>query len=723
MIMAEATLAGYRCERCGDEWRPRKSDEVPKVCPKCKSAYWKSPRKDAAEAPARTAYDKEARTEKKRVAIVPDEPTPAKETSDKTLPYNPIDTAMRTPEHARRTIRGILESYNGNYDALAEAIQNAMDALEDAAIHELPGPYVLDITIDLKDNAITVFDTGIGMTQDQVCEAFAPSATFKEDSTIVKKRGDKYPYRGYKGVGMTFLAYGTDDIRIQSRQNGTLIRGRMRFGRQWVEGKQADPPMLEIDSEPTPLDTHKRETCVRVQFGSETRPSSLSQLGSGIDIWEAIVRTRTAAGEILLGMESAVPIKVHLKVVDRDGLKAENSIGAVFYYPHLVKRNPEFRFLDIGKYHKDHPGLVDHPAEALRQDAVYMEWDTTEIISAIGKEKVKDLDAELAAFTPRLYAFRPYQAPVWSDINKCATQQVKTHYFGPGLVIGLTRQRLAENFPVKASRSELLAQNIFVLVHFDKARPDQGRKTLQSRVMELAQAAADAAIQFLLTQTGLLKPAGEKTTAAQREVERNHEDWVDNVKGHQRANPLLIPPVSYTSIPITEQDVVGLFHQFTALGVFPGLKVLATSGQHTYDCYGQFECKEGIDRLRYNAIDDNPLGLSSDVLAPGDKDFLTRGLTIEFKNNLEGLTAEIDDLARRKAFRHIDIAVCWSYIEGKQRSYTLEPITEANLHERRYPGVTHVLRKDNEGHVIQVVLLEEIVKRIRAGQIRLRNPK
>jgi rRNA maturation endonuclease Nob1 len=37
-------LWGYRCERCGHEWLPRKGEE-PKVCPKCKSPYWNTPRK------------------------------------------------------------------------------------------------------------------------------------------------------------------------------------------------------------------------------------------------------------------------------------------------------------------------------------------------------------------------------------------------------------------------------------------------------------------------------------------------------------------------------------------------------------------------------------------------------------------------------------------------------------------------------------------------------
>ena len=36
---------GYHCERCGHEWVPRR-DESPRLCPRCKSAYWDRPRKD-----------------------------------------------------------------------------------------------------------------------------------------------------------------------------------------------------------------------------------------------------------------------------------------------------------------------------------------------------------------------------------------------------------------------------------------------------------------------------------------------------------------------------------------------------------------------------------------------------------------------------------------------------------------------------------------------------
>ena len=46
MARVPITVMGYRCERCGHEWVPRGSiDEQPRVCPKCRSPRWDTPRK------------------------------------------------------------------------------------------------------------------------------------------------------------------------------------------------------------------------------------------------------------------------------------------------------------------------------------------------------------------------------------------------------------------------------------------------------------------------------------------------------------------------------------------------------------------------------------------------------------------------------------------------------------------------------------------------------
>lgn len=57
MAVEQRTMTVYVCERCEHDWVPRDAEaELPKVCPKCKSPYWNTPRRNAvANAPAKKA--------------------------------------------------------------------------------------------------------------------------------------------------------------------------------------------------------------------------------------------------------------------------------------------------------------------------------------------------------------------------------------------------------------------------------------------------------------------------------------------------------------------------------------------------------------------------------------------------------------------------------------------------------------------------------------------
>ena len=37
-------IVGHRCYRCEHAWVPRNISEIPEICPKCKSPYWKKPK-------------------------------------------------------------------------------------------------------------------------------------------------------------------------------------------------------------------------------------------------------------------------------------------------------------------------------------------------------------------------------------------------------------------------------------------------------------------------------------------------------------------------------------------------------------------------------------------------------------------------------------------------------------------------------------------------------
>ena len=359
-----------------------------------------------------------------------------------------------------------------------------------------------------------------------------------------------------------------------------------------------------------------------------------------------------------------------LKVTDRDGVEHLYSIEPTFLYPHSVERQPKYRFLNVPQYYAKHRERADIPVEYKRQDGVYFIWDTDRIREQLTDDQRQRFDDELKEHTPMLYAFLPYHSSIFAEMNKILTGSKKRRHLEPGLLIGLNRQRVADRFPMKPTRFETLSRNLFALIHFNDVRPDQGRKTFQDEILELAQTAADRALQYIAKQRDFMKPPGDSPTPEQREIERDHEDWIFNVKIHAQNKPIHFPPITYQSEPQAEQDVVGLFHQLTTLGLFPGIQIFATSQSQTYDCLVRFESSVDVPQMKFRSLNDNPLGLSSFIL--GDRDsFQTRFLTLEFKNNLDDLIDDLDGESR-KDFRQIDICVCWGSVSESFKGYSLE---------------------------------------------------
>ena len=635
------------------------------------------------------------------------------------FPINPLNKVINNEEIQRRTVAGVLESYNSNYDVLAEMVQNSVDAVEDAFLSDLLAPYIIEVHINLQKNTISVLDTGIGMSREQAVEAFVPSISFKNNTEIKRKR-DKHNYRGYKGVGLTFLAYGTDDITIHTKKEGEEItKGRMQYARTWAKDEKNEAAMIVEDVSESPLNKYSRGTYMKVQLTNHTRPKKLSAIAPTSEGWKSVLRTRTAIGQINFSGNPLADIKVSLVFTDNDGKVSKEDVTSRFLFPHLVKKTPDFRFLDIPNYYETHGQRADIPATYQRQDGIYLIWDKDRIFEELTKEQKEKYQDEMAQYDPKLYAFFPYSNVIWQQINKEIGGWDKRRHLTPGLVVGVNRQRLADTIKIEATRYTNLAPSLFILVHFVGAKPDQGRKTLQDEVMELAKDAADRTFQYLMKQQSFLKPRGDAPTPDQREIEKNHEDWIFNVKTHEKNSPLIIPPVTYQSEPLAEQDVIGLFHQLSAHDIFPGIRVFATSQIKTYDSLVKFECSINNQNLRYHSIDKNPLGVSDYIL--GDKEsFSTRYLTLEFKNNLDGLIGDLVGKAEpTKDFSHVDICVCWRVFADNFSGFTLEEITNENIEERRYPGTTHLLRRDGDRHVIQVIMLERVVEMIKTGRIKI----
>ena len=92
-----------------------------------------------------------------------------------TFPLDPLTVGGPgfDKESRRRTVAGVLDSYHGNYDVPCEAIQNAVDAVEDAKLLSLDGPYLIEVVVNLSGNWMSFLDTGVGMTVEEVARKSA----------------------------------------------------------------------------------------------------------------------------------------------------------------------------------------------------------------------------------------------------------------------------------------------------------------------------------------------------------------------------------------------------------------------------------------------------------------------------------------------------------------------------------------------------------------------
>src|SRR4051812_35964456 len=118
--------------------------------------------------------------------------------------------------------KSILTSYSGDFDWLAEVVQNSVDALQrrwPSGQFALPQPEPagqvpevlpddavprLRIVIYRTQNRVVVVDNGIGMSLRQFARLATPFATDKPPATE----------RGQKGVGLKYLIYAHNSFAI-----------------------------------------------------------------------------------------------------------------------------------------------------------------------------------------------------------------------------------------------------------------------------------------------------------------------------------------------------------------------------------------------------------------------------------------------------------------------------------------------------------------------------
>lgn len=619
----------------------------------------------------------------------------------------------------RREIKNILKSYTGYYDLFCELLQNAFDSVERrfrAGAEKGYEPTVW-LTINMQTKSISVTDNGVGLTEDQLKHFLRPNISYKTDGTT----------RGNKGVGATYLAYGFNYLQVGTRTPDFEYVGVLTHGRDWVEDKAsivARPKMRPATLDDLEFSKVDRGATFTLKLtGDNIRPKELGWIGaSSASQFVTALRVHTPLGGVYL-TQAPPPIRCEVRVTNLSGeTSTEVASPCEFLYPHTVISScASLKEIIAHQVKQVQKGPAwKKPDKFSQLNAIYGTWTADELLSdqsPINLKAVLDDEGKalLKASEVTMYVFFCYSTSLWDNFNdRVAKLRKGNRILRGGLQLATNGMVQGGLITIPLTESIGYQNTTFVIVHFNNADPDLGRKGFQPEHSELGTTLAKAAVAGFKRwgRDHLKKDTG--APKVQQDFERY--EWLKEQEAHAVKYPLIIKgtglfapleEIPIASKPMLEQDVVALFNQLLAAGVVRGFKVLATSEHQQYDGVVKIEVAPPHDKFIYDKVI-NPLGVPQELFADSPV-IKTPPNILEYKYNLDALIGEFDkDLKRPE---HIDMLVAWEAgTAWKERYDVTSFLLPENIHLRTFHGVTHQFKNTVTGqHAFYAIILEDLV--------------
>lgn len=628
--------------------------------------------------------------------------------------WDPLDAADSSDQEIisaakKREIKNILKSYVGAYDSFSELLQNAMDAIEKRAAVEKENfePKII-VSINIKDNSVEIVDNGCGFEADQFRSFLAPSISFKSGGGT----------RGNKGVGVTYIAYGFNDLTIRTKNKDFRDTRRIRRGRDWVDDASGTVarPRAELAKENSEyFESIDQGTSFKIKFGgNNTRPKNLNWYQASTPAqWLYLLLLKTPLGYISIEDGSASPISFDLHVIDADGNQHSLvGIDAKYKYPH-EEISASQRLGNVLAAQELAIKNGKDPSQAIQKfknsNGIYERYASNDLIPLLrisDEEKQLIMDYKISA-----YGYFAYSTEVWDQLNdKKAGLRKNYRVLRGGLQLANNRMAQGDLITIPLTKSIGHQNQTHVIVHFHDAEPDLGRKGFQPELKELAEKISVMIVGKLSDRRDILK----SDSGAQADIEKDikvHE-WLKDQESHEQSNPLelknqnfFLPTkkISIGSTPRSEQDVIVLFNQLLAGGVIRGIRLLSTSQVAQYDGVFRYCAEEPLENQYFDKTS-NPLGVLDEQIV---KPFYSPPKILEYKYSLDGLIREFE--SGLKNAQEIELAVFWDMGKEYLKEFSIISYLDFdNVHQRRYHGISHSLSSGTSR--IQLICLRELME-------------
>ena len=322
------------------------------------------------------------------------------------------------------------------------------------------------------------------------------------------------------------------------------------------------------------------------------------------------------------------------------------------------------------------------------------------------RELVKELGLKLRIFLA-------FSTDLWDSYNDKKLGLRKGHRLLHGGLQLCTRHMPQGNPLTIPMTNNIGFQNLaHVLVHFENAEPDLGRKGFQPDQVRVAEKLSVSAVTAFRKHYNLLrKPGGAKAYDEELRIDQ----WKQEQIKHEETFPLIIrgkglflptEELPIRSEPIVEQDVVALFNQMLSSGIVRGIQLISSSQYKQYDGLYRVRMEKPFDK--YVHSDENPLGIDEEHFI-GKEKLETVVKVMEYKYTIDGLIEELQ--AEVKAVEDVDLVIAWELGDKWRQIFDIISYLDSdNVHHRSMHGTTHSFTHSMTGaHAFEGIVLKDLV--------------
>ncbi len=463
-------------------------------------------------------------------------------------------------KQVRKGIKDIIESYNNDWDILAELCQNAVDAIK---LTDRSDGFI-KIIVNSQNKEISITDNGIGIKPERLPELLAPFHTDKEDDENLI---------GEKGVGLTFVLFSCNDFYIKSGSSHGVAEGNVKDALLWSDRSTSEQLPLDYNI----LKEEFEGTYVHIKkvYDNPIFDLNFEQI-------KFLLRTRTALGNTNSIWRKEKPIEISLTVIDQDGNTQSEQLPYKYWLPIEGLESHSISLSDFNEYIKK--DRTDQDKRKKLKDKIV--FDIGEI-SHNGGRNIK----YFACFVPK--------RKTWFDISKnfgIITEEnsenpdffEKFHYltFQSGIftsVKGMPTGISIEHPPTGAASSW---PQVFILFEDRQIKFDIGRKSIHGMQAKIYRNHSRTIFSKLQRLSKYI--SGELII----ETEWDKDDIFAEIDSLIDLN---INDIKFQKVPKDQEaSVAALFYECIGNGKIKNIQPLISGYRNRYDLYAKWGNKKVV---------------------------------------------------------------------------------------------------------------------------------